>query len=125
MKRSLPGIALGLLCTTMLSGCLVTSKSSVSESGTQISSPTLQQITLGETTEAWLVATLGEPDQITSVDGETHIKVLRYRHTTTRTQSGTVFLLFAGSSKHKQCTSTYFEVVDGTINRFWVERDRN
>ena len=51
-------------------GCLVTSSRDVAESGVAVSGSTLNQIVLGETTEAWLVATLGEPNDRTTVQGE-------------------------------------------------------
>ena len=44
------------------SGCLVVSGKSVDERGTLITQNTLHQIEPGVTTESWLIATLGEPE---------------------------------------------------------------
>jgi hypothetical protein len=101
------------------SGCLIVRGSSVDESGTKISSPTLNQIKPGETTEACLVATAGEPTRRSAVNEKTSI--LRYDHTVTTQKGGAVFLLFAGGDQKEERTSTIFEVVDGVVTRYWVE----
>jgi len=101
------------------SGCLIVRGSSVDEAGTKISSPTLSQIQTGETTEAWLVATVGEPTRRSAVNE--HISILRYDHTVTMQKGGAVFLLFAGGDQTEQTTSTIFEVTDGVVTRYWIE----
>src|SRR5689334_6269822 len=75
-------------------GCLVVKGNNTEESGVRVSQPTLDQIKPGETTEAWLVAALGEPSSRRSVDD--HTQILRYDHTITNEKGGAVFLLFAG-----------------------------
>ncbi len=103
-------------------GCLITGGSSMDQSGTKITSATLDRIELGTTSQAWLVATLGEPTEQTTVDDALHITVLRYEHIVTKAEGGTVFLLFAGGSEERNVTTTYFECVDGVVQRYWIER---
>ncbi|UCD75558.1 MAG: hypothetical protein JSV91_01310 [Phycisphaerales bacterium] len=105
-------------------GCLVVAHKDISESGTVVTSSTLDQIVLGETTEAWLIATLGEPNDRTAVQGAENIAILKYRHMVDRENEGAVFLLFSGSSRSKRQSTTYFEIVNGVVNRYWIERAR-
>lgn len=116
--------AVGLIGAFALSagGCLVMGGKSIEESGTQITSSTLDQIKLGETTEAWLVATLGEPVSRTTVETDPCVTVLRYEHVICKAEGGTVFLIFAGGSEEKNVTTTYFETRDGVVSRYWIER---
>ena len=106
-------------------GCLVMSGKSIDESGVRVTSATLNQIQLGQTTEAWLVATLGDPTDRTEVEGQEGVAVLRYEHVECRSEGGAVFLLFAGGSDIEKRTTAYFEVVDGVITRYWMERGTN
>lgn len=122
MLRKLAAVAVTGIFALSAGGCLITGGKSIDESGTQITSKTLDQIKLGETTEAWLVATLGEPQSRTTVEGQPNVTVLRYEHIVCKAEGGTVFLLFAGGSETRKVTTTYFESVDGVITRYWIER---
>ena len=81
---------------------------------------TLGQVMTGETTTAWLIATLGEPsrrEQIADSDGE----ILVYHHAETETNRGSVFLLFKDTSRKKRTRTVYFETRDGIVERYWIE----
>jgi hypothetical protein len=110
-----------LTVVILLGGCLITSSNSLEESGTRVSAITLAQIVPRETTEAWLVATLGEPTERTVVAGQENVAVLKYEHVAKSTSAGTVFLLFAGGSTKRTVHATYFEVVNGVVTRHWTE----
>lgn len=112
-------LTLGFLFLFAAAGCLVTSSSKTEESGTSVSQVTLNQIRPGETTEAWLIAAVGEPT--TRRDAGEGTTILRYEHVTTTSSGGTVFLLFAGGSKKQKSSSVIFEVKDGVIQRYWTE----
>jgi hypothetical protein len=103
----------------LAAGCLVTSSSSTKESGARVSHVTLDQIRPGETTEAWVLATAGEPTSRRAVDE--HTSILRYDHVTTSSSGGTVLFLFAGGKTRQQSTSVIFEVTDGVVQRYWTE----
>jgi hypothetical protein len=121
LRQSTIGTVL-LASVAMAGGCLVTSGRSIDESGVRVSSDTLRQIEPGVTTEAWLVATLGEPSERTTVEDQEHVEILRYDHTVSKSEGGTVFLLFAGSSETRKTTRTFFEVTEGVVTRYWNER---
>ena len=89
-----------------------------------LTSSTLDQIVPGETTETWIIATLGQPDERTTVEGAENVAILKYRHVVDREDDGAVFLIFAGSTRTKRQSVTYFEIVDGVVNRYWIERAR-
>jgi hypothetical protein len=87
-----------------------------------VSASSLSQIEPGTTSEAWLLATLGQPQERTVVEDPNHrIEIFKYRHNVTKSEGGAVFLIFAGGSTKETTTVTYFEVVDGTVQRYWVE----
>ncbi|MCZ6836208.1 MAG: hypothetical protein O7G85_10575 [Planctomycetota bacterium] len=118
-------IILGILLAgfiSVASGCLIVSGKSTKESGTRISNTTLGQIEPGVTTESWLIATLGEPDRRSDVEGQEGVSVLLYEHCETKSDGTAVFLIFAGGSDVTRITTTYFEVDDGIVTRTWTER---
>ncbi len=102
-------------------GCLVVSGKSIEERGTFVSSRTLEQIEPGVTTEAWVLAVLGEPSDERSVEASPAQKILRYDHTVTVAEGGAVFLIFAGRSESRETTSVFFETTDGIVTRYWIE----
>jgi hypothetical protein len=110
-----------LALAVLAGGCLVTSGKNMNESGMKVSSSTLRQVELGETTGAWLFATLGEPTECTKVEGDPCVEIYRYDHITTSRSSGTIFLLFATGSKKQVSERTYFELTDGVVTKYWKE----
>jgi len=109
----------GLLFIT--SGCLLTSSNSTKESGVQVGSSTLRQIEVGRTSEDWLLATLGPPTSRAAVRGPGNVELLTYNHALTRKSHGSVFLLFSGSSEKVDKNTTYFEVTDGIVTKYWTD----
>jgi len=120
MRKLLIGALMGGF-VALASGCLITSGKTIDESGVRITSSTLDQVVPGETTESWLVATLGQPTERTEVDGEHPAAVLRYDFIEHRNERGKIFLLLSTRSKKKLVTRTYFEVIDGYVTRTWRE----
>lgn len=120
MLRTITVLTL-LSFTLAAGGCLVTSKKRVDESGTRVSPATLNQIELGETTEGWVRATLGPATAVSSVPDNENMKLLRYTYTKEKSSSGSIFLIFGGSSRERETTTTYFEVTDGVVTRHWTE----
>jgi outer membrane protein assembly factor BamE (lipoprotein component of BamABCDE complex) len=102
-------------------GCLVVSESSSYERGVKVSQATLAQVEPGITTEAWVLATLGEPTARTEVEGRENVSILVYRHQRHQSSGGAVFLLFAGEQEHTTKSTAYFEITDGIVTRHWVE----
>lgn len=122
MRQQLIGLGIAGVFALTAGGCLVMGGKSIDESGTKVTSATLDQIKIGETTEAWLVATLGEPQSRTTVESDPTVNVLRYEHVVCKADGATVFLIFAGGSEEKKTTTTYFETTDGVVSRYWIER---
>ena len=116
-----------LASSLLLGGCLVTSGQSIDERGVRITGKTLNQVELGTTSESWLRAALGEPTSAREIagesDGDPTIKILRYDHIVKKSSAGTVFLLFSGGSESKRTTSTFFELQDGVVVRYWTEAE--
>lgn len=110
-----------VLCGLVMAagGCLVMKGKSVQETGVRVSQSTLAQITPGETTQAWLLAVLGEPTSARDVDDRT--RILRYDHKVTTEKGGTVFLIFAGGESYQNASTALFEVTDGVVTRYWTE----
>lgn len=118
-SRFLPMLAAGGFLAAA-SGCLVTHGSSHEETGVRVSHHTLNQVTVGSTTEEWLLATLGEPTSRSWVEG-TNQEILRYEHHVDHEEAGTVFLIFAGGKDYSRTSVTYFELTEGVVTKFWTE----
>ena len=118
--RILTGVALTAFVFAA-SGCLITTGSSINEYGTLVTQKTLDQIVLGATSEAWVIATLGEPTDVTTVDGDQNVRILTYEHTVERDSGGTVLFLIAAGSETKSTQRAYFEITDGVVTRHWIE----
>ena len=105
--------AMGLLC-----GCtIITSNTSTSSSGREVSDETLAQVTPGETTKAWVIAALGEPSSVSAVDEQ--VEILRYAHVhTAESKTGFLILLNAKQKKEKRET-VLFEFENGVLRRYW------
>ena len=103
------------------SGCLIVSGSSSYETGVRISQATLDQIQIGETTEAWLIATFGEPSSREQVEGSEDVCILHYHYRRHESSGGAVFLIFAGGKDHTYKSTAYFEVTGDVVTRYWIE----
>jgi len=104
-------------------GCLIVTGNSRHETGVRVSATTISQVEPGKTTEAWVLATLGEPTSRTKVDIANQVEILRYEHSTHKSSGGAVFLIFAGGSDRSERSVAYFEVTDGIVTRAWTETD--
>lgn len=100
-----------------LSGCLITSRSSSSVTGSYVGSDTFQQIEVGRTTGDWLLGALGEPTSRACLDDGA--EVWKWSHTTTDESSGSVLFLFGGSSSHTETGATCVELHDGVVTKKW------
>lgn len=99
-----------------LSGCLVTSSSASKYSGNRVEPNADRAVTLYETTPAETIAMLGEPTgRVTEGDEE----VLTWRWTHKSASSGSVFLIFGGSSSTTQDHALSIAFRDGVAIRKW------
>jgi hypothetical protein len=119
-QRLLRDLTLALMLFS-LTGCLIHSSSKVDESGKRVGDSTLRQVEPGKTSQEWLMATLGEPTSRCPVRGPGNMEILGYSHERTKRSSGSVFLLFGGSSTDIDRRTTYFETTDGIVTRYWTE----
>lgn len=120
MKTTCINAVLLLAMLIFSAGCLVMHQNSIDESGVRVSPSTLDQVEPGRTSEAWLIATLGEPTSRRKVDDRTSI--LRYNYTRESSSGGAVFLIFAGQSSKTESTTTFFEITDSIVTRHWIEQ---
>ena len=123
LNHPLRTLALTSLCAASLalSGCLLTSSNATYETGRRITPSTLDQVTPGETTEDWLIATLDQPSARTSVEGQPDVEILRYDFSEHHESEGAFLFLYAGSTRRTKTLSTFFEVQDGIVTRYWSE----
>jgi hypothetical protein len=114
-------IAAGAAVSLAAGGCLIVTGNTHHETGVRVSDSTLSQVEPGKTTEAWLLATLGEPTARTRIECDRKVEILRYEHSTHKSSGGAVFLIFAGGSDRSDRSVAYFEVTDGIVTRAWRE----
>jgi outer membrane protein assembly factor BamE (lipoprotein component of BamABCDE complex) len=98
-------------------GCLVSSDSHQSRSGTYVSDETLRQIEPGKTSSGWVRATLGAPTKVEKLDGDGEL--WKYTYTERKESSGAVFLIFAGHDKKEISGTVFVEVRDGVVTKTW------
>jgi outer membrane protein assembly factor BamE (lipoprotein component of BamABCDE complex) len=116
-------LALGVIAGLLpLAGCLVwNSDVSYGEKGAPLSGETLDQIQSGETTKDWVIVTLGEPSEQSTLPSGAEI--LKYRYS--RSQENNVVLpFFIINDEKKNEQTVYFEISDGVVQRYWTECGR-
>lgn len=113
-----PLAAAALAATTLAAstGCLVTSSSSSNFSGERVTPGADRSVVLGESTPDQAIAVLGEP---TTRVGEPGNETLTWRWTERTKSSGTVFLVFGGSSNSTHERALHIAFEDGVAVRRW------
>ncbi len=119
MPRSRPAVTLALALTTLavLPGCLVTSRNSSSFSGNRVDPGEESQVVLFQTSPDQAAAILGEPT--TRAHNDAGEEVLTWRWTRQAESSGSVFLIFGGSSSTTQEHALNIAFREGVAVRRW------
>lgn len=87
--------------------------------GNRIGDETLRQFEAGTTSEAWLLAILGEPTTAAPVVGIENTKVFRYSLTE---QRGGLMAMIYGDDR-RTVSVVYFILTDGVVTRYWADRE--
>lgn len=115
-------IGLGVACLAgafILAGCLASGSASVKTSGQYVSGKTLALIEPGKSSQRELVDLLGPPTRtMHHHDGRT---IYVYHYTLDAKGSGGVLLLAWGSGRQQVERTTYFELEDGVVSRYWTD----
>lgn len=123
ITRTIATIACTLPLLLVVGGCLVSGSNIETVEGQPISTATLDQVVVGETSSDWVSATLGEPTSkqpFTNASGYRG-EVWRYAWKRTESSSGAVLFVFGGRDRSVEQRTTYFEIVDGIVTRCWSE----
>src|SRR5262249_33869524 len=93
------GLCIGVVLAglSMNLGCLFGGSSETHREGAYVSDSTLGTIEAGKTTQAWVLATLGEPSKKTEL--EPGHELWNYEYKEKKESNGYVFLIFAGDGK--------------------------
>ena len=107
---------------TLASGCAVVSSHHDSYvTGHSVSDETLARVEPGVSTEAWLVATLGEPTEAETVDA--HVRILKYASKRITKYDTELLFVFDTSSRSEKSQTVFFEMRDGVLTRYWQESE--
>ena len=117
-RRFALGVPAVVALAMLLGGCLVTSSSNQKIEGNYVPQSAFDQIEAGKTSAAWIKATLGEPSEKTSVDGG-DTTICKYHYVERTDSSGSIFLIFGGSSTKQQPHTAYVEMKDGVVVKKW------
>ena len=118
-SRSLAACTFLTLSTFTLGGCLISSGSSDTVSGTYIGRETLAQMKPGETKEDFVVATLGQPSCKSALsDGS---QLWKYNYSRTKRSGASVFVLLSAGSKEQTVATTFVELKDGVVTKAWQD----
>lgn len=99
-------------------GCLISSRSNESFTGTKVSEATFGQIQPGVTNKQWVEATLGQPTKKSTLDdgGE----VWKWSYAKVKQSSGAILFIFGGSSTTTTGGAAYIEFgPDGVVRKAW------
>ncbi len=103
---------LALVMFVVVAGC------SSPRTGVRIGDNTLEQFEAGVTTEAWLIAIIGEPTTWSIVQGVEDTKVYRYELVE---RKGGLMSFFSGDQL--STSVVYFIITEGIVTRFWTDRE--
>ncbi len=107
----------------LFSGCtVITSHEATRYSGRVVAEENLHRIQPGETTEAWIVATLGEPSRVEDVGNAT--RILRYESTKIKEVDAALLFVFDVGSRVELDRTVFIETRDGVVERYWSESGR-
>jgi len=110
--------ALLALALVTLAGCVSGGAYSEYE-GPNIGDRTLSQIEPNVTTQAWILAVLGEPTEKSTVSGEQgDLEIWKWIRRKTVTTKGSVFVV-SSKSKSEEVRTVYVEIKDGLVTRAW------
>jgi outer membrane protein assembly factor BamE (lipoprotein component of BamABCDE complex) len=98
-------------------GCVVSSSSTETHTGTQVSDATFSQIKSGVTTNAWVQATLGAPTSKTNLDNGHEL--WRYDYTSRTVKRGAVIVLLASDHTTETTQTAFVEFKDGVVVNAW------
>ena len=111
-------LAAALLTVPMtMSGCLVSSARANKISGAYVQPSAVSQVRIDETTQGEVEEILGQPSHRHENDDGT--ATWTWNWTETKGESGTVFLVFAGSSKKSVSESVHIQFRDGIVIKKW------
>jgi len=112
-------ILLILLCASfgLTVGCLVSNNSQTTRSGKEVTEPTLAQLEIGETTRAWVEATLGVPSSSRVVDEQTEI--ISYTATRTTKKQSSLIFIFKSNKETDDRETVFLEFKESVLNRYW------
>lgn len=106
-------LALALLSTLALPGCLISSNSHTSASGRTLAPADARSIEIGKTTGDEVIKSFGEPmERLDRPDGSSTWKWCRVE---SRQSSGAVFLVFGGSSTSSSTQCTVIDLRQGVV----------
>ncbi len=122
MLRQLTGGALGFffLSTLLLSGCaLYDQRETISygRNGEDIPEDVIEAIHPQQTTRAWVIENLGEPDRISLGENKTEIFIYRFEQAIAKRTR--IFLLFSSRKTVVEEKHVYIHIVDGRVYKFW------
>jgi outer membrane protein assembly factor BamE (lipoprotein component of BamABCDE complex) len=113
--KSVVAVSLAALAVLPLSGC-IHGRSYSSLSGDYVGTGTYNRIEVGETTDDWVLAALGEPTRRSELEGG---ELWAYEYERTERSKGSVLLVIGGSSSEESSGGTYIEIKDGIVTDAW------
>ena len=100
-------------------GCLVNTSSTTVYSGNRVSKTALAKLEKGESTEEFVLATIGAPsDKHELADGSV---LWKYEWSRRQRSSGAVFLLLNADSTTERDSRAFIQMRDGVVEDYWIE----
>lgn len=110
--------AIALAAAASLTGCaIISSDNHVSYTGNYVASDTFSRVKIGESTPAFVEATLGEPTN--KADLEDGTSIWRWDYVVRRSGEGSLLLVFDGESSSEKKHSSYVQFENGVAVKKW------
>jgi outer membrane protein assembly factor BamE (lipoprotein component of BamABCDE complex) len=115
--RTLAAIGLSLALIPLAACSIVESENRVSFSGNYVPADSFSRVVVGESTPAFVEATLGEPSARTAL--EDGAEIWRWDYVVNSSGSGRLLLVFDGRSSSQKKRAAYVQFADGVVSRKW------
>ena len=111
-------VALFLVALSLfIGGCRAVTGPEAKNEGKYVSRKTIDSITPGETSAAWVLAVLGEPTERTVVS-PSHA-IWKYAYNETKTSGGYIFLVVGANKTKVADRAVFIEIENDIVKKTW------
>lgn len=115
-------IAVMLVMSLVLTGCLFTVNSDSRNLQSVWSEADVARIQLGSTDSSWVISTFGDP--VTKLSYADGTEIWKYRNRSEKDTEVGLFLILSIDVEEERTETLSVEFTDGVVTNYWIEEDR-